>query len=298
MANIRRFQQLGRAIPKKQYSGQLETTDGVEITAAAIAIPPMMFPKRHWLRWKIFSDSTQATLRPHMYQELRLSCRLGDIDDITLVNTDFDTAGEIDALTEKYLPNATGQNESDTTDADSVGITGGEYQSQEGKMSEILERKYTLGLPNHAMLVSSNEVIWHAIGNNNKNPYINAPRGASVEKTNWMIVGITTEDPIDVGAMDDNEDDAIMGGSTSETMIDVYERFVGALPAPSGDHVDFAIRDNDLELYDTRVHDYMTKGYTRGDYQSDVDPHLHYVIDWTIELGIYGPHQSTTLTAP
>lgn len=300
MTDIGRYKQIGRVFMKKHFSGQIDPGDGTEACLAMVSMPQMIFPKRQWLRWKIFSDPSES-IDPHEYEQWVLSERIGNF---TRTETDasFDDATDPLDMMEKYLPNDPDQSDSETVIAQDVGITGGEYQSLQGKNAEIMNRKYTAGLPNHAMLIGSKEIMFHAIGDTNKNPYMKVPMQVSVDEPTLIGIGFTRNQPYNAGT---NEEDSITGDFNNYPSRS-YDTIVAALPAPVGEHNylhNYELPEATIEVGDSTesgadVFNWLSQGYTQGTYGDDVKPSIHYRIAWTLELGVYVPHTTSTLSAP
>lgn len=290
MSNIQRYQKLGRGFMKKHFEGEISTTSGNEDCLAMVLFPGMTFPTRHWLRWKMFTDPS-VTIDPHVSEQWVMSVRAGDIHN-THSDADFDSSGDMTDMMERYLQNDPDQNESVTTVSNRVGITGGEQQSEGGRNKTILDRKYNVGLPNHAMLIDSKKIMFHAVGDNNRSPYLRMPRAANVENDNIIGIGLTREQPLTAGT---DEEDSVTG-DFNQSPRDIYDKLVEALPAPVGATTEEVISDVDL---DGDVFNWLSKGYTIGTYGSTgQDTAIKFQIDWTIEFGIYAPKTTTTLIAP
>lgn len=291
MSNIQRYKKLGRGFMKKHFEGSISTTSGNEDCLAMVAFPGMVFPTRQWLRWKMFTDPS-VTIDPHISEQWVLSERGGDITSDYAIDSKFDDATDPTDIMERFLPNDPSQAESVTTVSNRVGITGGEQESEIGRRTTILNRKYTVGLPNHAMLIDSKKIMFHAVGDTNKSPYLKMPMAATVENPNVIGIGLTREQPLQAGTDEEDSITGDMGG----TFVDIYDALVAALPAPVSATTEEVVSDTAL---DSNVFDWLSKGYTQGTYGSTgQDTAIKYAIDWTIEFGIYAPRTTTTLNAP
>lgn len=290
MVDIKKYPRVGRVFMKKHFSGQATDDNGMEQLLAMVSVPPMMFPMRHWLRWKIFSDPGGTDLNPHANEEWVMSVRGGDLVR-TIVEQNIDTQSEAQAYFDLNCPQDVDSQEAQVN-AQNVGITGGEYKANIGKPYDIFERKYKVGFPNHAMLIGAKTIMYHAMGDTNKNPYFKAPRGMTVEEANIIGIGFARNQPIDGGT--DWGTNLFGGLGDGNSLVDMYEAIHAAIPTTGG-NPDYTVSDTDLGA---NVKNWLSLGNSQGDYDSSTENDIHFSIDWTIEMGVYTPRQYNTISAP
>lgn len=303
MANVNRFDKLGRIWIKNYFDGHvddgLQSDSGQESVLMFKMFPAMTIPHRMWLSWRIFSDpGTQ--IDPHVQHELKLSFRAANID-LNHNATNWNGYDAIHALTERYMPIADAQFGSETGVADDVDFYGGQTRTALGKRSEIFNKpyEYMMGLPNHAMLIAGSHIMMHCVGqaSTDKNRGMVIP--ASVDITKPYVIGLmmsrkqpaagTGDD-----AMDTTLEHSISGNTTPDAL---YEDLVQAIPFPVGDNVDYEIGPTDLNA---AVKDWQTRGWAMPghSFAGSNMPNLHYAVRFTAETSIYTDKQSKTITAP
>lgn len=293
MANVRRYDKIGRIWQKKLFSGQMTEKTGIDTAVMVQAYPAMTIPHRLWFSWRIFSDPDVAT-KPHYTEQMYINVRAANIDRDKGENASlWNSIANLQDIVEDYAPIDPDQNFAESTDANDVSLTGGELMSQQGKRSSMMHRKYTLGLPAHAMLHNSSRVMLHCIGSvsTDKNPSFKIKGNVDISEPYILVASMARIDPLD---LDTGTEELSVLGNTN--LSDLYDEFVNAIPQNMSTG-DYTISGDDL---DANVTGWQRTGYTNGDYQhsGDNDADLHYQLRLTTETSIYGSKSSTTIYAP
>lgn len=302
MANIRRFDKLGRIWIKNYFDGVLDNGDGSDagkdMVMFAKIFPAMTIPHRMWLSWKIFTDPEEDDdLLPHVQHQMRLTFRAANI-----TNTEspvWSTPAMVQDNAEQYLQEAENQLESEEMSSDDVGMYGGFVQTQQGRSKNIMSpRNYILGLPNHAMLTKSNNIMMHCVGSvNSDDNKLAIPKSVDIERP-YFIAFTVSRQQMESGtgdnqAMHDHEQHSISGAFA--TTDDLYSALLDAIPRPYSTNEDYTISTDQLN---DQVKDWQTRGYPNGTYADSNMPNLHYAVRFTAETSIYAPKNSNTIKAP
>lgn len=300
MANINRYEKLGRIWVKNYFSGVLDGSDsdsGAEMTVFAKVFPAMTMPHRMWLSWNIYSNPEDDVL-PHVQNEMVMSFRAANIANND-AGSGWDTPTNIHNKVDEHLQTADAQLTSESADADDIGMYGGFVRTTQGKSHEIFERpkKYMLGLPNHAMLTKSNNIMMHCVGHvNSDRNVLRIPKVVDIERPFFVALTVARQQPAsgtgNDQAMHDTEENSIVGAQRPDQL---YDSLLDAIPKPVSTNSDYTISTDDLN---SAVKDWQTTGYSQGTYAGSDMPDLHYAIKFTAETSIYGPRNSNTILAP
>lgn len=294
MANIKRLDKIGNIWQKKIFSGQITNEAGLDEPLLVQAYPAMTIPHRMWFSWRIFSDPDGNDIKPHYTDEMYVNIRAANISRVLGETTsDWNTADKLRDIVEDNAPIDPDQSAAESADADDVSITGGELMSAIGKRSTMMHRKYRMGLPNHAMLIGSNKVMQHCVGqaSTDKSRGIVIPRNVNIEEPYILVMSMGRVDPLDLDA-GASEETAILGGTTLSLL---YDELIAAIPRNVG--TDYTVTGTDV---DTNVKDWQREGYSNGDYQNtSFDwPDMHYQVKFTSQTSIYGSKSTTSIYAP